>query len=80
MVLKFSFRKIHQKYLKSFETWYCRMHEIVWTDRVGHKEVLHGFDGGSNVLLRIRMKKANWIGHILHVNCLLKQHFIEGSI
>jgi hypothetical protein len=27
----------------------------------------------------IRQRKANWIGHILHRNCLLK-HIIEGKI
>ena len=26
-----------------------------------------------------KRRKANWIGHILHRNCLLKQ-FIEGKI
>ena len=80
MVLKLSFRKIHQKYLESFETWYWMMHKIIWTDRVKHKEVLLRVEGGNNVLLRIRMKKANWIGHILHGNCLVKQHFIKGNI
>jgi len=34
MVLKLSFRKIHQKYLESFEMWSWRMHEIIWIDRV----------------------------------------------
>jgi hypothetical protein len=29
--------------------------------------------------IKIRKRKANWIGHILHRNCLLKQ-IIEGKI
>jgi hypothetical protein len=32
-----------------------------------------------NILHEIRKQKANWIGHILHRNCLLKQ-VIEGKI
>jgi hypothetical protein len=32
-----------------------------------------------NSLSKIKRRKANWIGHILHRNCLLKQ-FIEGKI
>jgi hypothetical protein len=27
----------------------------------------------------VKQRKANWIGHILHRNCLLK-HLIEGKI
>ena len=33
----------------------------------------------KNVLHEIRKRKANWIGHILRRNCLLKQ-VIEGKI
>ena len=32
-----------------------------------------------NILREIRKRKANWIGHILRRNCLLKQ-IIEGKI
>ena len=32
-----------------------------------------------NILREIRKRKANWIGHILRRNCLLKQ-VIEGKI
>jgi hypothetical protein len=32
-----------------------------------------------NILHEIRKRKANWIGHILRTNCLLKQ-VIEGKI
>jgi hypothetical protein len=32
-----------------------------------------------NILHEIRTRKANWIGHILRINCLLKQ-VIEGKI
>jgi hypothetical protein len=33
----------------------------------------------KNILYTIKRRKANWIGHILHRNCLLK-HIIEGKI
>jgi hypothetical protein len=32
-----------------------------------------------NILHEIRKRKANWIGHILRLNCLLKQ-VIEGKV
>jgi hypothetical protein len=32
-----------------------------------------------NLLHRIKVRKANWIGHILRRNCLLK-HVMEGKI
>jgi hypothetical protein len=32
-----------------------------------------------NILQTIIRRKANWIGHILHRNCLLK-HIIKGKM
>jgi hypothetical protein len=32
-----------------------------------------------NILHKIKGRKANWIGHILRRNCLLK-HVIEGKL
>jgi hypothetical protein len=32
-----------------------------------------------NILQTIKRRKANWISHILHGNCLLK-HVVEGKI
>jgi hypothetical protein len=34
---------------------------------------------GRNILHTIRRRKANWIGHILRRNCLIK-YIIEGKI
>ena len=34
--------------------------------------------GVRNILHTVKMRKANWIGHILYRNCLLK-HVIEGE-
>ena len=42
-------------------------------------EVLPRVKEQRNILHEISKRKANWIGHILHRNCLLKQ-VIEGKI
>jgi hypothetical protein len=33
-----------------------------------------------NMLHTIKERKANWIGHILRMNCLLKHVVIEGKM
>jgi hypothetical protein len=53
--------------------------EISWTDRVKNEEVLQRAKEERNILHTIRRRKANWIGHILRRNCLLK-HVIEGKL
>jgi hypothetical protein len=57
-----------------------------WTDpgsnpglRGEKDEVLHTVKEGRNFLHTINRMKANWIGHILRRNCLLK-HVIEGCV
>jgi len=73
-------RAADQKYLESFEMWcWRRMEMISWTDQVRNEEVLLRVNEQRNILCEIRKWKANWIGHILHRNCLLKQ-VIEGKI
>jgi hypothetical protein len=73
-------RKIGQKYLESFEMWcWRRMERISWTDHMRNEEVLHRVKEEMNILHTIKRRKANWIGHILHRNCLLK-HVIEGKL
>jgi hypothetical protein len=72
-------RKVDQKYLESFEMWcWRRMEKLSWTDRVRNEEVLHTVKG-RNIVHTIKSRKANWIGHILRRNCLLK-HVIEGKL
>ena len=73
-------RGADQKYLESFEMW-CRrrMEKISWTDHVRNEEVFLRDNEQRNILQEIRKRKANWIGHILRRNCLLKQ-VIEGKI
>ena len=67
-----------QKYLENFEMW-CWRRMISWADRVRNEEVLLRVNEQRNILHEIRKRKANWIGHILSRNCLLKQ-VIEGKI
>ena len=73
-------RAADQKYLESFEMWcWRRMEKISWIDHVRNEEVLLRVNEQRNILREIRKRKANWIGHILRRNCLLK-HVIEGKI
>ena len=73
-------RSADQKYLESFEMWcWRRMEKISWTDHVRNEEVLLSVNEQRIILHEIRKRKANWIGHILRRNCLLKQ-VIEGKI
>ena len=44
-----------------------------------NEEVLLRVNEQRNILHEIRKRKANWIGHILRRNCLLKQ-VSEGEI
>jgi hypothetical protein len=46
---------------------------------VRNEEVLHRIKEERNILQTIKRGKANWIGHILLRNCLLKA-VIEGKL
>jgi hypothetical protein len=46
---------------------------------VRNEEVLHTVKEERNILHTIKRRKANWIGHILRRNCLLR-HVIEGKL
>ena len=68
-----------QKHLESLEMWcWRRTEKISWTNHV-RNEVLLRVNEYRNILHEISKWKANWIGHILYRNCLLKQ-VIEGKI
>lgn len=49
------------------------MKKIDWTDSVRNEEVLPRVKEKKNILLTIKIQKANWIGRILRWKCLLKQ-------
>jgi hypothetical protein len=55
------------------------MEKISWTDRVRNGEMLLRVKEQRNILHEISKGKANWIGHILCRNCLLKQ-VTEGKV
>ena len=68
----------------SFEMWRWRgMEKISWTSHVRNEEVLLRANEQRNILHEIRKRKANWIGHILRRDCLLKrviERKIKGGI
>jgi hypothetical protein len=65
--------------LGSFEMWcWRRMEEISWTDHV-RNGVLPRVKEQRNILHEISKRKANWIGHMLRRNCLLRR-VIEGKM
>jgi hypothetical protein len=55
------------------------MEKISWTDHVRNEELLLRVSEQRNILHEIRKRKANWIGHMLRRNCLLKE-VTEGKI
>jgi hypothetical protein len=65
-------RAVHQKHLESFELWrWRRMEKNSWTGHVRNEEVSLRVKEQRNILNEISKRKANWIGHILLINCLL---------
>jgi hypothetical protein len=67
-------RKVDQEQLGSFKMWCWRMMEKnSWTDHVRNEEVLNRVQEERKLLHTIRRKRANWIGHSLRRNCLLKR-------
>jgi len=54
------------------------MQKISWTDRVRNKSYIRVKEE-RNILHTVKRCKANWIGHILCRNCLLK-HVTEGKL
>jgi hypothetical protein len=54
------------------------MKKISRTDRVRNKEELHRVKEERNIMHTTKRRKADWFGHILHRNCILK-HSIEGK-
>jgi hypothetical protein len=55
------------------------MKKISWTDHVRNEDVLLRVKEQRTILHEIRKRKANWIGNILRINCLL-QRVIERKI
>jgi hypothetical protein len=55
------------------------MEKITWTYCVKNGEVLLRVNEERNILCTITRRKANWVGHTLRRDCLLK-HVTEGKI
>jgi hypothetical protein len=55
------------------------MEKISWNDHVRNEEALLRVQEQKNILHETSKRKANWIGHFLCRNCLLRQ-VIEGKI
>ena len=55
------------------------MKKISWTDHVRNEKVIQRVKEERNILHTIKRRNANWIGHILRRNCLLK-HVTGGKI
>jgi hypothetical protein len=53
--------------------------EVSGTNHVRNEGVLYRVKEEWNILQTIQRRKTNWIGHILHKNCLLK-HVVERKI
>jgi hypothetical protein len=78
MELKLGRRKADHKTLGSFQMWCSRRTEKVsWTDHVKTEE-LQRVKEKRYILRTIKRRKANWFGHILHRNYLLK-HVTQGK-
>ena len=75
-----TYRRADQKYLESSDTWrWRRVKKISRIDRVRNEEVLNRVQEHRNIQHTIKERKANWIGHILRKNWVLK-HVIEGKL
>ena len=72
--------KAVQKYLGSCEmSCWRRIEQIRWKDHVKNEKVLHTVMEEMNILHTLNRRKANWIGHILHKNCLLQHGTVDGK-
>jgi len=49
------------------------MEKIIPTDGVRNEEPLQRVKKERNILHKMKRRKSNWIGHILHRNCLLER-------
>jgi hypothetical protein len=50
-----------------------RVGKTTWTDRVRNEEMLQRVKEDRNILHIVKIRKANWIGHIWRRSCLQQQ-------
>jgi len=73
-------RKEDIKRVRAFEMWIWRkMEKIRWTAHVSNEEVLSLVKEQRCLVHVIKQRQANWIGHVLRHECLLKT-VLEGKI
>jgi hypothetical protein len=79
MVLKIGRFENRSDITGKFRWCWRRMEKIIWTDRVRMKKCYKRSQGSEEYSKNNKKRNANWIGHILPRNCLLK-HVFEGKI
>ena len=65
--------------LESSEMWCWRTERIKWSEKVTNEQVLERIGEKRTLLNNIVRRKASGIGHILRINCLLRDT-IEGQM
>ena len=75
-----SLRKEEIKRIEAMEMWlWRRMEGVRWEDRVTNEEVLKRVGEKRQVIREIKKRKANWLGHVMRRDCLLRDA-IEGTV
>jgi len=73
-------RKEDIKRIQAFEMWIWRkMEKISWTAHVSNEEFLSLVNEQRCLVHVIKQRQANWIGHVLRHDCLLKT-VLEGKM
>ena len=73
-------RKEDIQRIQAFEMWIWRkMEKISWTAHVSNEEVLFLVQEQRSLMQVIKQRQANWIGHVLRHDCLLKT-VLEGKM
>ena len=66
--------------MESFKIWYCKRNEkVIRSEKVTNEEILERTGEKRTLINNIICRKANWIGHILRRNCLLRD-VIKGQM
>jgi hypothetical protein len=58
---------------------WIRMEKISWTDRWKNEDAWQRVNPASYIMQTVKIRRASWIGHIVHSSWLLK-HATEGKI
>ena len=76
----YTLRKECIKRIQAFEMWiWCKMEKISWTAHVSNEEISSLVQKQRSLVHVIKQRQANWIGHVLRHDCLLKT-VLEGKM